>query len=125
MTEEKTITDLKAANERIISELGRIDGKTLRNSCFVEQKGLSRLENLSGREREATLHNLLGLEKLSRLADHFRLTDEDERLMTECTERLKLAEVQARIPIVSQQLGELEAALDAVSISEEIGRAHV
>ncbi|TMF47955.1 MAG: hypothetical protein E6I32_08605 [Chloroflexi bacterium] len=120
MPEEKTITDLKAANERIISELGRIDGKTLRNSCFVEQKGLSRLENLSGREREATLHNLLGLEKLSRLADHFRLTDEDERLMTECTERLKLAEVQARIPVLSQKLGELEAALDAVTISEDL-----
>lgn len=120
MPAEKPLTDLQAANERIISELGRIDGKTLRNSCFVEQKGLNRLENLSGREREAALHNLLGLEKLSRLAEHFRLTEEDERLMTECAERLKLAEVQARIPILSQKLGELEEALDAVAISEDL-----
>jgi hypothetical protein len=30
MPPEKTITDLDAANERIIAELGRIDGKTLR-----------------------------------------------------------------------------------------------
>ena len=120
MPPEKTITHLDAANERIIAELGRIDGKTLRHSCLVEQKGLNRLEMLSGRERELVLRNMLGLEKLSRLADHFRLTTEDERLLAQCGERLKLAEVQARIPELSAKLGELEAALDAVTISEDL-----
>jgi DNA repair exonuclease SbcCD ATPase subunit len=120
MPPEKTITNLDAANERIIAELGRIDGKTLRHSCLVEQKGLNRLELLSGRERELVLRNMLGLEKLSRLAEHFRLTTEDERLLKQCGERLKLAEVQARIPELSAKLGELEAALDAVTISEDL-----
>jgi len=120
MPPEKTITSLDAANERIIAELGRIDGKTLRHSCLVEQKGLNRLEMLSGREREFVLRNMLGLEKLSRLADHFRLTTEDERQLKLCGERLKLAEVQARIPELSAKLGELEAALDAVTISEDL-----
>src|SRR5690349_17763642 len=69
MPQEKTITDLKAANERIIAELGQIDGQTLRHTCLVEQKGLNRLELLSGRERELVLRNVLGLEKLSRLAE--------------------------------------------------------
>lgn len=117
---EKTITDLDAANERIIAELGRIDGKTLRHSCLIEQKGLNRLEILGGRERELVLRNMLGLEKLARLAEHFRLTTEDERLLEQCGERLKLAEIQARIPELSQQLGELEAALDAVTNSEDL-----
>ena len=117
---EKTITGLEAANERIIAELGRIDGKTLRHSCLIEQKGLNRLEILGGRERELVLRNMLGLEKLARLAEHFRLTTGDERLLEQCGERLKLAEIQARIPEMSQQLGELEAALDAVTISEDL-----
>jgi DNA repair exonuclease SbcCD ATPase subunit len=120
MPPEKTITNLDAANERIIAELGRIDGKTLRHSCLVEQKGLNRLETLSGRERELVLRNMLGLEKLSRLAEHFRLTTEDERFLEQSGERLKLAEVQARIPELSARLGELEAALDAVTISEDL-----
>ncbi|HEY6542578.1 MAG TPA: SMC family ATPase, partial [Ktedonobacteraceae bacterium] len=120
MPSEKTITDLDAANERIIAELGRIDGKTLRYSCLVEQKGLNRLETLSGRERELVLRNILGLEKLSRLAEHFRLTTEDERQLELCGERLKLAEVQARIPELSAKLGDLEAALDAVTITEDL-----
>ncbi|HET9999351.1 MAG TPA: AAA family ATPase, partial [Ktedonobacteraceae bacterium] len=120
MPPEKTITNLEAANERIIAELGRIDGKTLRHSCLIEQKGLNRLESLSGRERELVLRNMLGLEKLSRLAEHFRLTTEDERQLELCGERLKLAEIQARIPELSAKLGELEAALDAVTITEDL-----
>jgi len=50
MPEEAPITDVTSANERIIAELGRMGAETLRNSCFVEQKGLNRLENLRGGE---------------------------------------------------------------------------
>ena len=115
---EEHLTDLDAANARIISELGQIDGVTLRNSCLIEQKALSRVEQLSGSEREATLHILLGLEKLTRLTEQFKVTDEDERLLIESQELLDLAEIQSRIPDLSNQLGELEAALDAVTIHE-------
>ena len=120
MPEEGAITRLGAANERIISELGRMDSETLRNSCFIEQKGLNRLENLHGSEREATLRKLLGLEKLYRMTEQFKLTENDERLLTECAEHLKLAEIQARIPELSTQLGQLEAALDAVAIAFDL-----
>src|SRR5258706_6717780 len=120
MPEEQPITNLRTANERIIAELGRIDGETLRSSCFIEQKGLGRLENLDGRGREAVLSKLLGLEKLTRLSEQFKLTDQDEQLLNEARERLLLAEVQARIPELSLQLGQIEATLDAVSITENL-----
>jgi DNA repair exonuclease SbcCD ATPase subunit len=115
---EECITELDVANTRIISEIGNIDGRTLRTSCLIEQKALSRVEQLSGSEREATLHTMLGLEKLTRLAEQFKVTDEDERLLTESRELLDLAEIQSRIPELSIQLGQLEAALDAVTIRE-------
>src|SRR6266571_2109926 len=120
MPQEETITRLNAANERIIAELGRLDGETLRNSCLVEQKGLNRLENLSGSEREATLRKLLGLEKLMSLSEQFTATPRDEQLLNDSVEQLKLAEMQARIPEVSMQLGQIEAALDAITISEDL-----
>src|SRR5450759_22891 len=112
MPEEEPITRLGAANDRIITELGCMDGETLRNSCYIEQKSLHRVENLPGSEREATLRKLLGLEKLMRLTEQFKLTPNAERMLHVSTERLKLAEVQARIPELSRRLGELEAALD-------------
>src|SRR5260221_5397623 len=92
MPEEEPITGLATANERIIAELGRMDGETLRNSSFVEQKGLHLLESLPGSAREDTVRKLLGLEKLLRLTEQVKLTPNDERLLTEASERLKLAE---------------------------------
>ena len=120
MPKEELITNLEAVNARIITELGSIDGATLRNSCFIEQKALSRLEQISGGERETTLRKLLGLEKLTRLAEQFKVTAEDELLLTESAELLQLAQVQNRIPELSIQLGQLDAALDAVTIRENL-----
>ena len=117
---EEQISGLDAANARIINEIGHIDGTTLRNSCLIEQKALNRLELLSGNEREATLHTLLGLEKLTRLAEQFKVTENDEYLLTEARELLDLAEIQSRIPELSLQLSQLEAALDAVTVRESL-----
>src|SRR2546421_5060224 len=123
MPDGDPITHLTAANECIITELGRIDGETLRNSCFIEQKGLNRLEELPGHEREVTIRRLLGLEKLLSLTEQFKLTPDDEGKLLESTQRLKLAEIQARIPELSQQLGEVETALDAVTVSEDLAES--
>ena len=120
MPEEAPITDVTTANDRIIVELGRMDGETLRHSCFIEQKGLSHLENLRGNEREATLRKLLGLEKLTRLTEMFKVTEHDRQLLAESAERLRLAEMQARIPELSAQLGHIEAALDAITVSDDL-----
>src|SRR5260370_6738646 len=120
MPEEQPVTSLTTVNQRIVRELGQIDGEALRNSGLIEQKGLGRLERLTGAQREATLRRLLGLEKFTRLEEQFQLTETDEKLLKESTELLKLAELQARIPEVSTQLGESEAALDAVAVTEDL-----
>ena len=120
MPDEEPITQLDVANERIIIELGRMDGEALRNSCLIGQKGLNHLETLRGVEREATVRKLLGLERLTQLTEHFKVTPDDEHLLEECSERLRLAEIQARIPVLSEQLDDIEAALDAVNVCEHL-----
>lgn len=124
MPEENVITNLAQANARIVSELGQIDSKTLRNSCLIEQKGLERVERLSGQEREAILRKLLGLTRFERLAEQFKLTGDDEQRLVESTRQLELAEVQARIPELSAQLGKLEVALDAIGVSEVLAEVN-
>ena len=39
---EERISAVSAVNDRILAELRGLDGETLRNSCFMEQKGLER-----------------------------------------------------------------------------------
>jgi DNA repair exonuclease SbcCD ATPase subunit len=120
MPEESPITRLDAANERIVAELGLMNGEALRNSSLIEQKGLERLEQLSGAKREATVRKLLGLEKFSRLTEQFTITPEDERLLRETAERLRLAEIQTQIPELSKKLAEVETALDAIKVAEDL-----
>jgi DNA repair exonuclease SbcCD ATPase subunit len=120
MPEEPALSSLAVVNQRIVRELGQLDGETLRNSSLIEQGGLKRLENLPGPEREASLRRLLGLEKFTRLEEQFKLLPADEEALHESQEYLKLAELQARIPVVSTRLGEAEAALDAVSVAEAL-----
>ncbi|MGH2479326.1 MAG: AAA family ATPase [Ktedonobacteraceae bacterium] len=77
LPEEQAVTSLPIVNQRIIRELGYLDGEALRNAGLIEQKGLGRLERLSGSEREATLRRLLGLEKFTRLKEQFQVTPTD------------------------------------------------
>ena len=116
--EVETITDLADADARIISEMGGIDGETLRNTCLIEQKGLTRLETISSTEREATVRKILDLETLEELTRQFQVQPEDEEKLEESGERLELATVQARIPQLSSQLEQIEIALDAVRVDE-------
>src|SRR5579875_1932869 len=102
MPEEEPITSLSAANRRIIDELGGLDGESLRNSCLIEQKGLSRLESLLS------------------LTERFKITPHDELLLQERRDCFTLAQLQARIPELSDRLAQCEAALDAVSVLDEL-----
>src|SRR5579875_1401656 len=102
MPEEEPITSLSAANRRIIDELGDLDGESLRNSCLIEQKGLSRLESLLS------------------LTERFKITPHDELLLQERRDCFTLAQLQARIPELSYRLAQCEAALDAVSVLDEL-----
>ncbi len=126
MAEEGPMTDVGEVNERILAELGQMDGETLRNSCLIEQGGVGRLEQLGRGEREAMLRVLLdGPGLFVRLGEQFRLTEDDERTRDECRLRLMLAEVQANLPELSMRLGEMEAALDAVQVREDLAAIDV
>ncbi len=125
LPEEQPITSLAPANQRIVRELGHIDGEALRNSSLIEQKGLGRLERLDGPAREKTLSKLMGLEKLVLLAQQFQLAPGDEVTLQESIEHLSLAELQVRIPEVSARLGEVEMALDAVCVSTYLAEIDV
>ncbi len=117
---EEPITNVQAANARIIAEMGGIDGTSLRNSCLVEQKGLARLEHISGAEREATVRKLLGLEQVRSLSNRFFVQPGDEQRLQEASQYLRLAELQHRIPEVSKRLEEIEIALDAITVHEQL-----
>ncbi len=117
-SEIETIESLAEANARIISEMGGVDGETLRNTSLIEQKGLKRLETISGSEREVSVRKLLDLESVAKLAEQFQVYPEDEYKLRESKERLKLAAIQARLPQLSGQLEQIEIALDAVGVDE-------
>ncbi|GHO85503.1 AAA family ATPase [Dictyobacter formicarum] len=118
MPDEPPITDLATVNARIISELGNLNGETLRESGLVEQKGLTLLESISGSAREKTIRNLLGLDAATALSEQFQVKPEDEEQLHVCSERLSLAEIQAHIPELREQLEQFEMALDAVQVNE-------
>jgi DNA repair exonuclease SbcCD ATPase subunit len=55
---EEEVARARAMNVRIVAELARLDGDTLLNSCFVEQKKLQRLESLDAAARRESLLRL-------------------------------------------------------------------
>ncbi|PWT76915.1 MAG: hypothetical protein C5B60_03550, partial [Chloroflexi bacterium] len=58
------INGLEAVNERLLREMHGLSGDTLRNSCFLEQKGLDRIERLAGDQRDTSAAKLVGIEHL-------------------------------------------------------------
>src|SRR5439155_25724520 len=61
--ETETITRNRAISERLKAEM-RLSAEALLNTCFVEQKGLERLESLDPRARRETVNELLNLRVL-------------------------------------------------------------
>lgn len=116
--DDEPITNLEQVNTHIISALGNMNKETLRNSELIEQKGLARLELIPGSAREATVRKLLGMESLATLTSRFQVQPEDDEKLAASVEQLHLAEIQARIPQLDDQLAQIESALAAVSINE-------
>src|SRR5438132_1918477 len=97
------INRVRAVDERILKELGNLDGDSLRNSCFVEQKELGRIEALSLDQRKQAIQKLLGLERLTQLMEQFKFRREQERELTLAQSYLKLAQLQADIRAASAE----------------------
>ncbi len=56
--ESEEVDGARAVTDRLILELGKLDKESLLNSCFVEQKKLSKLEDLRRPERQGSLEHL-------------------------------------------------------------------
>ncbi len=117
---QEVVTGVRAVDERILKELGNLDGESLRNSCFVEQKELGRIEALSPAKREEAVHKLLGLERLNRLAEQFKVKREQWRELAQAERYLKLAELQAEVRRSSAREGEVAEYLDAVKVASQV-----
>ncbi len=101
---EEEVSGVRAVNARIVAELGGLDGAALLNSCFVEQKKLSKLEELDARERRDSLLRILNLEKLTRLDEKYRVRPADERRVEALADRLELARIEGRKSALERDL---------------------
>ena len=102
--EPETDLGVRAVNARIVEELGNLDGDALLNSCFVEQKKLSKLEDLTTEKRRESLLRLLNLERLGEVESSLRPTRADEQEVARARRRAELADLQAAVPRVRAEL---------------------
>ncbi|MGZ3601013.1 MAG: AAA family ATPase, partial [Ktedonobacterales bacterium] len=106
-----------AVNERIQQELSGLDGDALRNSCFMEQKALDRIEALSRDQREVAVAKLLGLERLSRIEREIEKACKEHTQHVELTRRMaQLAELRADAADRARSVAEGEARLRAARV---------
>ncbi len=115
--EPETVSRPTAVNKRILEELGHLDGDNLRNSCFVEQKELGRLEEMDSAKREQAIQKLLGLEQLTRLADQFRFRREQQQELERANGLRALAGAQADERHAAAEAVRLEERLDATEMA--------
>jgi DNA repair exonuclease SbcCD ATPase subunit len=117
----EVVAALAAINRRIVDEL-HLDGETLLNSCFVEQKKLQRLEGLTAADRRSSLLRLLNLEGLTRLEGRFKVTGKDEEAIQLATQQRDLARIRADIPAREADLSATERRLAARRILTALDR---
>lgn len=120
MLQPERVSKVRAVDERILKELGNLDGESLRNSCFVEQKELGRIEALKRSDREQATSKLLGLERLTQLMEEFKFSREQERELGRAEKYLQLAQLQAQVSRIADQERTLMERLDAIKISAHL-----
>lgn len=118
--QSELINRVRVVDERILKELGNLDGDSLRNSCFVEQKELGRIEALNRAQREQAIQRLLGLERLTKLMDEFKFRREQERELTLAEKYVTLACAQAEVHGAIIQEAKRAERLDAVKINSQV-----
>ena len=109
-------------NARVEAELG-FDGEALLNTCFVEQKKLSKLEGMSRRQRETSLMKLLNLDRLIELGDELKVGRDEEHRLERLRGRAELARLQALEPDQAGALSDVETALTNAEAAEALQRA--
>lgn len=117
---EEAVNRPTAVNRRILQELNNLDGENLRNSCFVEQKELGRLEDMNPSKREQAIQSLLGLERLTKLSDQFKFKREQERELDNARRLLDLAYAQQEVRALVVEEQAAAERLDATRIAAQL-----
>ncbi len=107
---QETISQIGEVKRRLAEEL-RLSADAALNTCFVEQKKLERLEDLQPSVRRETINELLNLRILTSLEAEYRLTREDQDEIRRLRDRVKLAELDAGIPVLEEDARAAERCL--------------
>lgn len=86
-----------AVDKFIAQELDLTAG-ALRNTCFVEQKDLGRLEEMRPAARIEAINELLNLDILTSLAEEFKITTEQKQEIVQQHNRVEVARLDDRLP---------------------------
>lgn len=113
----------RIVNDRIVQELG-FDGEALLNTAFVEQKKLDKLEGMSRAQREQSLMKLLNLERMTELANRFKVRAEDRLALQRAEQRAELARIQRELPQREEELLRLEAELLRIRLRRTLEAVH-
>jgi exonuclease SbcC len=112
----EVVTGPSAVNRRVIRELNGLDGDALRNSCFVEQKQLGKLEGLTKAKREEVLLKLLELDRLTALGRAFQWGVGDDHKLDISRSKLRLAQAARELADIHQQQAQVERRLKWVAV---------
>lgn len=96
---------------RLIQEMGSLTSDALLNSCFVEQKKLGKLEDLSRADRQTSLESLLNLSHLSTIQESFAVTQQDKQDLLRARQQLEIAQIDLHIPQYEQQCDQMQRQL--------------
>jgi DNA repair exonuclease SbcCD ATPase subunit len=105
-----------AVNARVVSELHGLDGDAMRNSCFMEQGALDRVEVLSRAARDDAIAKLLGLERLVGIERDLKPSAEDQEQVELARIELLVAKRSREATEAAGREAEAEAALRAARV---------
>ncbi len=115
---DERVNAVNAVNDRIVAELRGLDGDTLRNSCFMEQKGLERLESLRRDEREEAISRLLGLERLVAIEHALAPSAEERRYVERLRAQVQVAQRRRAAQEATEREDDVSQRLRAAELRE-------
>ena len=113
---EEAVSGIRDTNNEILARLNRLDAEALLSSCFVQQKKLGQLEELTRANRQAILLKLLNMDRVTKLKERFRWTIVDERAMQTSRNKHRLAELALKIEQTHAGLKRIEYLLAMAEI---------
>jgi exonuclease SbcC len=116
----EVVTGLTTVNRRIIRELNGLDGDALRNSCFVEQKQLGKLEGLTKAKREEVLLKLLDMDRLAELGRAFHWGSGDDHRLDIARSKLRLAQAARELGDIQRRQAQVARRLKWVAIHKAL-----